>query len=49
LTHLLAVYVLMTQRFSFKCWFSTSSPESYDEELARSLYDWSRGAVEAWL
>jgi NAD(P)-dependent dehydrogenase (short-subunit alcohol dehydrogenase family) len=48
ITHLLSIYVLLTQKFTFKCWFSTSSPESYDPSLAANLYDWSLEVTQKW-
>ena len=40
-THILSMYVLMAQKYSYQFTISTSSPESYDEDLAKGLYDWT--------
>ena len=48
-TDVLAGWVLSFQRNSYGCHIEHSSPESYDENLARRLYDWSEQAVEAYV
>lgn len=46
--HILSIYVLLSQKYSYKCHISTSSPESYDESLAAQLYDWSMSVTSKW-
>ena len=44
--HLLSLWILFTQRMSYGCHISTSSPESYDETLAKELVGWSQQLVD---
>ena len=46
--HILSMYVLLAQKYSYQFTISTSSPESYDDDLAKGLYDWSMKAISAY-
>lgn len=47
MSDLLGLLLLLTQSFSYGCHVVRSSPESYNEQLARELYEWTEAAVLA--
>lgn len=47
--HTLSMWILSSQSLSYGDHISTSSPESYDEQLAAALYDWTDEAVKEYL
>lgn len=47
-TDMLGLWVLMTQGMTYGCNIETSSPESYNETLAMTLYEWSDSAVQSY-
>lgn len=49
MTNLLGMWILFTQNRNYGYWSEPTSEEGEDEELARSLYDWSMKATSKFI
>ena len=47
-TNLLGMFILLDQNRHYGYWSEKTSAEGEDEDLAKSLYDWSTSATDKW-